>query len=56
MLKWVKSTVQFIDSVVPNQPFSVVDHTPTSKILLSTFITVSGRVNVFDFGILIATI
>lgn len=50
MLKWIKADIQYIDSHVPQQPFTVVDYTPTSKIFLSTELTEMTRVHIFDFG------
>jgi hypothetical protein len=50
MLKWIKADIQYIDSLVPQQPFTVVDYTPTSKIFLSTELTEMTRVHIFDFG------
>jgi ankyrin repeat protein len=49
MLKWIKADIQYIDSHVPQQPFTVVDYTPTSKIFLSTELTEMTRVHIFDF-------
>ncbi len=50
MLKWIKTDVKFVDSRVPEPPFTITDYMPTSKILLSRELTDMKRVHIFDFG------
>jgi len=50
MLKWIKTDVKFVDSRVPDAPFTITDYTPTSKILISRELSEMKRVHIFDFG------
>lgn len=50
MLKWVKAKIQFIDSHIPEQPFTVSQYTPTSKIIIGHDLSERSRVQIFDLG------